>query len=51
VLVTLCFDLGGIAMMASAAFLLVYAAVNAGHLKVLKQTGASPTAQKAEAID
>ncbi len=39
VLVTLCFDLSGIAMMGSAAFLLVYAAVNAGHLRVLKQTG------------
>ena len=41
VLVTLCFDLSGIAMMGSAAFLLVYAAVNAGHLRVLKQTGAN----------
>jgi amino acid transporter len=41
VLVTLSFDLSGIAMMGSAAFLLVYAAVNAGHLKVLGQTGAS----------
>ena len=40
VLVTLSFDLSGIAMMGSAAFLLVYAAVNAGHLKVLAQTGA-----------
>jgi amino acid transporter len=40
VLVTLSFDLKGIAMMGSAAFLLVYAAVNAGHLRVLKQTGA-----------
>ena len=28
-------------MMGSAAFLLVYAAVNAGHLRVLRQTGAS----------
>ena len=35
------FDLSGIAMMGSAAFLLVYAAVNAGHLRVLKQTGAN----------
>ena len=35
------FDLSGIAMMGSAAFLLVYAAVNAGHLRVLRQTGAS----------
>jgi amino acid transporter len=41
ILVTLLFDLSGIAMMGSAAFLLVYAAVNAGHLRVLKQTGAS----------
>ena len=36
VLVTLLFDLSGIAMMGSAAFLLVYAAVNAGHLRVLQ---------------
>ena len=41
VLVMLGFDLSGIAMMGSAAFLLVYAAVNAGHLRVLKQTGAN----------
>ncbi len=41
VVVMLCFDLSGIAMMGSAAFLLVYAAVNAGHLRVLKQTGAN----------
>src|SRR5216684_3217429 len=41
VLVTLSFDLSGIAMMGSAAFLLVYAAVNAGHLNVLRETGAS----------
>jgi amino acid transporter len=34
------FDLAGIAMMGSGAFLLVYAAVNAGHLRILKQTGA-----------
>jgi amino acid transporter len=39
--VMLSFDLSGIAMMGSAAFLLIYAAVNAGHLKMLKQTGAS----------
>jgi amino acid transporter len=38
---TLSFDLSGIAMMGSSAFLLVYAAVNAGHLRVLTQTGAS----------
>jgi amino acid transporter len=41
VAVTLGFDLSGIAMMGSAAFLLVYAAVNAGHLRVLQQTGAN----------
>jgi len=39
--VTLLFDLSGIATMGSAAFLLIYAAVNAGHLNVLRQTGAS----------
>jgi amino acid transporter len=39
--VMLSFDLSGIAMMGSAAFLLIYAAVNAGHLRVLKATGAS----------
>src|SRR6516162_10105187 len=41
VVVMLIFDLSGIAMMGSAAFLLIYAAVNAGHLKVRNQTGAS----------
>jgi amino acid transporter len=41
ILMTFVFDLSGIAMMGSAAFLLVYAAVNAGHLRVLKQTGAN----------
>jgi amino acid transporter len=41
VLLTLSLDLSGIAMMGSAAFLLIYAAVNAGHLKVLRLTGAS----------
>ncbi|WP_439543090.1 APC family permease [Hyphomicrobium sp.] len=41
VLIILCFDLSGIAMMGSAAFLLVYAAVNAGHLRVLDATGAN----------
>ncbi len=40
-IVMLSFDLSGIAMMGSAAFLLIYAAVNAGHLKVLSETGAS----------
>jgi amino acid transporter len=41
VVVMLFFDLSGIAMMGSAAFLLIYAAVNGGHLLVLKQTGAN----------
>jgi amino acid transporter len=41
VLVMLAFDLSGIAMMGSAAFLLIYAAVNAGHLRVRKETGAN----------
>jgi amino acid transporter len=36
------FDLAGIAMMGSGAFLLIYAAVNAGHLRITKQTGARP---------
>jgi ribose/xylose/arabinose/galactoside ABC-type transport system permease subunit len=40
IVLTLTFDLSSIAMMGSAAFLLVYATVNAGHLRVLKQTGA-----------
>ncbi len=35
------FNLSGIAMMGSGAFLLVYAAVNAGHLRILDQTGAN----------
>jgi amino acid transporter len=41
IVVMLGFDLAGIAMMGSAAFLLVYAAVNAAHLRVLKETGAN----------
>ena len=36
------FDLAGIAMMGSGAFLLIYAAVHAGHLRIIKQTGARP---------
>jgi amino acid transporter len=40
ILVTLAFDLSGIAMMGSAAFLVIYAVVNAGHLRVVNQTGA-----------
>jgi amino acid transporter len=43
IVVTLAFDLSGIAMMGSAAFLVVYAVVNAGHLRVLHQTGAQAT--------
>lgn len=38
----LLFDLSGIAMMGSAAFLLVYTLVNVGHLRVWRQTGANP---------
>jgi amino acid transporter len=34
------FNLSSIAMMGSGAFLLIYAAVNAGHLKILDKTGA-----------
>jgi amino acid transporter len=34
------FDLAGVTMMGSGAFLLIYAAVNAGHLRILPQTGA-----------
>lgn len=34
------FDLAGVTMMGSGAFLLIYSAVNAGHLKILSQTGA-----------
>src|ERR1700704_3823499 len=41
VAVMLAFDLAGIAMMGTPAFLLIYAAVNAGHLRVLGQTGAN----------
>jgi len=37
------FDLGRIAMLGSASFLLIYAAVNIGHLKLYKETGANPT--------
>jgi len=35
------FDLSGVAMMGSGAFLLLYAAVNAGHLRIIKKTGAN----------
>jgi amino acid transporter len=37
----LAFELGPIAMMASASFLIVYAAVNAAHLRVRHETGAN----------
>src|SRR5918911_161907 len=37
------FDLGPIAMMGSAAFLIVYAAVSFGHLRIHRETGARPT--------
>jgi amino acid transporter len=37
------FDLGPIAMMGSAAFLIVYAAVSFGHLRVHRETGARPS--------
>ena len=37
------FDLGPIAMMGSAAFLIVYAAVSFGHLRIRHETGANPT--------
>jgi multisubunit Na+/H+ antiporter MnhF subunit len=36
------FDLGPIAMMGSAAFLLVYAAVNVAHLRIYHETQAQP---------
>jgi amino acid transporter len=43
ILFLLFFDLSGIAMMGSGAFLLIYAAVNAGHLRLTKETGANPS--------
>lgn len=39
----LIFDLGRVAMMGSAAFLVVYAAVNAAHLRIVRETGARPS--------
>ena len=42
ILFVVLFDLGPIAMMGSAAFLLVYASVNAGHLRIHRETGARP---------
>jgi len=35
-------ELNGIAMLGSASFLLIYGAVNIGHLKLYKETGANP---------
>lgn len=35
------FDLASVTMMGSGAFLFIYAAVNAGHLRIVKQTGAN----------
>jgi L-asparagine transporter-like permease len=35
------FDLGGIAMLGSASFLLIYSAVNVAHLRLRKETGAN----------
>jgi amino acid transporter len=43
ILFVLLFDLGPIAMMGSAAFLIVYAAVSFGHLRIHSETGARPT--------
>jgi amino acid transporter len=42
ILVANAFQLGGIAMLGSAAFLLIYSAVNVAHLKLYKETGAKP---------
>jgi amino acid transporter len=41
ILFILLFNLAGVAMMGSGAFLLIYAAVNAGHLNITDQTGAN----------
>jgi amino acid transporter len=40
ILFVLFFDLSGVAMMGSGAFLLIYACVNAAHLRILTETGA-----------
>lgn len=40
ILFILFFDLAGVTMMGSGAFLLIYAAVNAGHLNIINTTGA-----------
>jgi amino acid transporter len=40
ILFVLFFDLSGVAMMGSGAFLLIYASVNAAHLKIIADTGA-----------
>jgi len=36
------FDLGGIAMLGSGVFLIIYAAVDIGHLRIYRETGANP---------
>lgn len=41
VIFILFFDLAGVTMMGSGAFLLIYAAVNAGHLRILQKTRAN----------
>lgn len=41
ILFILFFDLSGVAMMGSGAFLMIYAAVNAAHLKLIPETGAN----------
>ncbi len=41
IIFVLFFNLSSVAMMGSGAFLLIYAAVNTGHLKILSQTGAN----------
>ena len=43
ILFVMLFDLGPIAMMGSAAFLIVYAVVSFGHLRIHSETGARPT--------
>ena len=42
ILISNLIDLGGIGMLGSASFLLIYAAVNIGHLNLYKETGANP---------
>lgn len=42
ILFTNVFDLGGISMLGSASFLIIYAAANLAHLRLYKKTGANP---------